>query len=458
MYDSLFLKSCLTETFCSARVWNQFQSIWSFDDAGCVMKKLFSSSLAWAFPCPNSPDRNSQALKERFNSGLITLCRLTTAVLLATVLLGFSQPARGQAVNATLLGTVNDSSGAPVANVKLTITELNTGISRSSQTNDSGNYVVPDLPPGTYRVIAELSGFKRASRAGIDVIVNTTQRVDLVLQPGDVSDTITVEAETPILQTERADTGRKIETILTENIPLGTNRNYQNLLNIVPGTTRAAFQHSQFFNASSSLQTEVNGQLRMGNNYQIEGIDDNERTGLLQIIVPPLEAIQTVDVSTSNYDAELGRASGAVTNVILKSGTNSYHGAAYEFARNSYFNARNFFDKSVGHLAYNYFGGNIGGPIKKNKLFFFADYLRVADHEANTNQISIPSMALRSGDLSGVKTLPACLPPAAVTACNIYNPFSGNPDGTGRQQVVSTSAPGVATVPGRNGTPVDAFN
>jgi hypothetical protein len=378
-------------------------------------------------------------------------------LLLGALLLAFSAAAAAQAVNATLLGTVTDSSGAPVANVKVLLTETNTGISHTSQTNESGNYVLPDLPPGTYSVTAELSGFKRASRVGIDVIVNTTQRVDLVLQPGNISETITVEAENAILQTERADTGRKLETVLTENLPLGTNRNYQNLLNIVPGTTRATFQHSQFFNASSSLQTEVNGQLRMGNNYQIEGIDDNERTGLLQIIVPPLEAIQTVDVSTSNYDAELGRASGAVTNVILKSGTNSYHGAAYEFARNSYLNARNFFDPSVGHLAYNYFGGNVGGPIKKNKLFFFADYLKVYDHEANTNQISIPSEALRSGDLTAVKSLPACQPPAPPTACNIYNPFSGNPNGTGRQQFVASSAPGIATVPGRSG-PVDAFN
>jgi hypothetical protein len=276
------------------------------------------------------------------------------------------------------------------------------------------------------------------------LIVNTTERIDLVLQPGNISETITVEAETPILQTERADTGRKLETILTENIPLGTNRNYQNLLNIVPGTTRATFQHSQFFNASSSLQTEVNGQLREGNNYQIEGIDDNERTGLLQILVPPIESIQTVDVSTSNYDAELGRASGAVTNVILKSGTNSFHGAAYEFAQNSYFNARNYFNPSVGHLAYNYVGGNIGGPIKKNKLFFFADYLKVYDHEANANTITIPTMAFRSGDLS-----------SSTTA--IYNPFSGNANGTGRQQFMATSAPGQAMVPGPNGM-VDAYN
>lgn len=366
-------------------------------------------------------------------------------MLLGTILFGFSAPVvMGQAVNATLLGTVTDSSGAAVANVKVTITETNTGISRTTRTNESGNYVLPDLPPGTYTVTAEQPGFKRASRAKIDVIVNTTQRVDLILEPGNVSETVTVEAEIPILQTERADTGRKLETVLTENVPLGTNRNFQNLLNIVPGTTRATFQHSQFFNASSSLQTEVNGQLREGNNYQIEGIDDNERTGLLQILIPPLEAIQTVDVSTSNFDAELGRASGAVVNVILKSGTNNYHGSVYEFARNSYFNARNYFDQSVGHLAYNYFGGNIGGPIKKNKVFFFADYLKVFDHEANANKINGPSAALRVGDLSASTT-------------TIYNPFTGNTDGTGRQPIVARSSPGVATVPGPNGM-VDAFN
>ena len=408
------------------------------------MKKLFRSPFGLTIGCLTSPATNPSAIAARKKRSPIALRHLCMFLLIGTLLLGSSAAVAGQAVNATLLGTVTDSSGAPVANAKVLLTETNTGIVHNSQTNESGNYVLPDLPPGTYSVTAQLSGFKRASKVGIDVIVNTTQRVDLVLQPGDVSETITVEAETAILQTERADTGRKLETVLTENLPLGTNRNYQNLLNIVPGTTRATFQHSQFFNASSSLQTEVNGQLRMGNNYQIEGIDNNERTGLLQILVPPLEAIQTVDVSTSNYDAELGRASGAVTNVILKSGTNSYHGAAYEFARNSYFNARNFFDKSVGHLAYNYFGGNIGGPIKKNKLFFFADYLKVYDHEANSNTTSVPVAPFRAGDLS-----------SSTTA--IYNPFSGNRDGTGRQQIVARSAPGVATVPGRNGA-VDAFN
>jgi hypothetical protein len=409
------------------------------------MKKLFGSSSVWTISWRASFAMNKQGPARGDERGRLKPWHLSVVLLLGTILLGFSAPIVGQAVNATLLGTVTDSSGAAVSGAKMTITETNTGISRTTQTNESGNYVLPDLPPGTYKVTAEQSGFKRESRAGIDLIVNTTERVDLVLQPGNITETITVEAETPILQTERADTGRKIEAVLTENVPLGTNRNFQNLLNIVPGTTRSTFQHSQFFNASNSLQTEVNGQLREGNNYQIEGIDDNERTGLLQILIPPLEAIQTVDVSTSNFDAELGRASGAVTNIILKSGTNSYHGAVYEFVKNSYFNARNFFDPSVGHLAYNYFGGNIGGPIKKNKLFFFADYLKIYDHEANTNLTTIPTLAFRTGDLSS-------------SATTVYNPFSGNPNGTGRQPFVATSSPGVATVAGPNGTVVDAFN
>lgn len=385
--------------------------------------------------------RSTVALQSARKFFFLSFC---ASLFLAVLLVLSSVPANGQAVDATLVGTVQDSTGAAVANAKVTVTETNTNISRTTQTNDSGNYVFPDLPPGTYKVTAELAGFKRATRANVDVVVNTTLRIDLDLQAGDITETVTVEADTAILQTERADTGRKLETILTENLPLGTNRNFQNLLNLVPGTTRASFQHSQFFNASSSLQTEVNGQLRQGNNYQIEGIDDNERTGLLQILIPPLEAIQTVDVSTSNFDAELGRASGAVTNVILKSGANNFHGGAYEFFRSDYLNARNFFDKSVGHLAYNYLGGNIGGPIMKDKLFFFADYLKVFDHEANTNTITIPTAAVRVGDLS-----------ASTTA--IYNPFSGNADGTGRQQIAATSAPGVSTVPGPNG-PVDAFN
>src|SRR2546430_1095330 len=183
---------------------------------------------------PREPRLENHRFQAITKCGHVKPWLLSLAIPLGTFLVVFSAlfsaPLMGQAVNATLLGSVTDSSGAAVANAKVTLAETNTGISHTSQTNDSGNYVFPDLPPGTYAITAEQSGFKRASRTGIDVIVNTTERVDLVLQPGNVTDTITVQAESPILQTERADTGRKLETVLTENMPLGTNRNFQTLL------------------------------------------------------------------------------------------------------------------------------------------------------------------------------------------------------------------------------------
>jgi hypothetical protein len=167
-----------------------------------------------------------------------------------------------QAVNATLLGTVTDVSGAVVANSKVTITEINTGISRTGETNSSGNYSFPDLPPGQYTVSVEMPGFKKETKTNIDLIVNSSTRVDLQLQPGNVSESIEVTAESATLQTDRTDTGRKMEVQLVEDAPLGNNRNFQSLLNLAPGTAPASFQHSQFFNASSSLQTQVNGQMR----------------------------------------------------------------------------------------------------------------------------------------------------------------------------------------------------
>src|ERR1022692_4219530 len=272
---------------------------------------------------------------------LRTICILSVLLLL-TAGFGYSQ-----SVNATLLGTVTDSSGAVVPNAKIVLTEVGTGVNRSGQSNESGNYTYPNLPPGQYSVTVEAAGFKKETRKDIVVQINTNTRVDLQLQPGVVTENIEV--------TDSAGTAQNIEMTTLANAPLvGSNRNFQSLLNLAPGVAPVAEQHSQFFNASSSLQTEVNGQMRQGNNFMIEGTDDNERTGLLQIYIPPIEAIQTVDVSLTNHDPEMGRASGAVVNVVLKSGTNEFHGAAYEFLQNSDLNARAFFNPSVGHLAYNY--------------------------------------------------------------------------------------------------------
>jgi len=389
------------------------------------MSTPFGMSSSWMITWRKS-HKNSELLP---SNRPLKLWRLSAALLFGILLVVFSGRVAGQAVNATLLGAVTDSSGAAVSGAKVMITETNTGISHTSQTNESGNYVFPDLPPGTYSITAELAGFKRASRVGIDVIVNTTERIDLVLQPGNVAETITVEADTPILQTERADTGRNLETRQVEDLPLTYNRNFQGLLNLVPGTTRGHREHSAFFNAQDSLRTEVNGQSGLANNLQFEGVDDNERTGLLQVYIPPIEAIQTVDVTTSNFDAELGRADGAVTNVILKTGTNEYHGAAYEINRISALAALPRFQTTTPKApsVYNYYGANVGGPIFKNKTFFFGDFLRINDHQGQFFQGTVAPLAFRNGDFTGT-TIP------------IFDPATGNPDGSGRKQISCSTA------------------
>ena len=151
-----------------------------------------------------------------------------------------------QAVNATLLGTITDTSGAVVANAKVTITETRTDVARSGQTNGSGNYTFADIAPGTYSVAVELSGFKKEVRQSVDVAINTSARVDIQLQPGDISQSIEVTATPPQLQTDRADTGSSLSSVAMANLPTSTNRNFQSLLNLVPGTTRSSFSIRNF--------------------------------------------------------------------------------------------------------------------------------------------------------------------------------------------------------------------
>ncbi|MBI3208491.1 MAG: TonB-dependent receptor [Candidatus Solibacter usitatus] len=364
------------------------------------------------------------------------------AIALCAASLCFSQ-----AVDGTLLGTITDASGAAVPNAKVQITETNTGIGRSGLSGQAGNYVFPNLVPGTYTVSVEQQGFRKAVRSNVIVLVNSTIRADLELQPGSVTEVVNIVASSELLQTDRSDTGRKIETRQIADLPLGFNRNFQNLLNLVPGTTRAFRPHSEFFNSQDSLSTQVNGQSRLSNNLQFEGVDNNHRTGLLQVLIPPVEALQTVDITTSNYEAELGRAGGAVTNIQLKSGTNEFHGSGYEFNRVSALAARSFFQSVKPITTYNYFGGTFGGPIRKNRTFFFGDILRITDYRGQGNRFQIPTADFRSGNFSGGPTI-------------IYDPNTGNPDGTARtpfagqqipdSRISSFSKKILALVPGTN--------
>lgn len=337
-----------------------------------------------------------------------------------------------QAVEGMLLGTVKDISGGVVPDAKVTITEMNTGVSRSGVTNESGNYVFPSLTPGLYAVTVEMTGFNKAVKEKVQVLVNTSIRADMELKPGAVSETVTVTSSIAMLQTDRADTGRKIEDTQLVAIPLGYNRNYQAVLNLVPSTTRAFAPHSEFFNSQTSLSSQVNGVMRQGNNVQFEGVDNNHRTGLLSVLIPPLEAIETVDVSTSNYEAELGRAGGAVTNVSLRSGTNNLHGAAYAFNKTSALSARETFAPTKPVTTYNYYGFNLGGPIRKNKTFIFGDYLGIKDRRGDAYQITVPTQEFRNGDFSSLLS----------SGVVIYNPLTGDPKtGSGRQPFANNKIP-----------------
>ena len=350
--------------------------------------------------------------------GLIMI--LFVAVALGHI--GSSHLAHGQAVNGTLLGTITDTNNAVVAGATVTVTDVNTNIMRSATTNESGNYVFANLPQGSYRIDAERAGFKKVADMGVEVQVNTTVRRDLQLEPGSVSEQVNVVAQEATLQTDRADTGRLIESKQVAELPLGFNRNFQVLIFTVPGSTRPSRPHSQFFNSQDSLESKVNGQSRLSNNVQIEGVDDNEKTGLLQVLIPAADAIESFSVTTSNFDAELGRAGGAVSTVTLKSGTNAIHGSAFGFGNNDNTQARDYFSGAKAPSHYRQVGATIGGPIIKNKLFYFGDYQYTTDALGVINRHTVPYTEWYNGDFRNAPT-------------KIYDPATGNSDGTGRQQI-----------------------
>src|SRR5262252_7539900 len=344
---------------------------------------------------------------------------LALGVSAVALVLALSSAASAQAVKGSLLGNVTDASGLALPGVNVTITEVNTNISYSTTTNESGFYNFSNLKDGTYKVVSELSGFKRVIRDGVEVPVNATVRVDMRLEIGAIEESVTVVGSSPLLQTDRADTSRIIEAVHLEEVPLGFNRNFQGMMVTVPGALRMQRPHSDFFNAQDSLSANVNGQSRLANNVQIEGIDDNHRTGLLTTLIPSAEAIETVNVTTSAYDAEFGRAGGAITNVTLRSGTNQYKGSVYAFGNNEKTSAAGYFSHSNPPTDYLESGFTLGGPIRHDRLFFFGDYRHITDHAGRTTRSIIPPLAFRTGDFSAAST-------------RVYDPATGSADGTGR--------------------------
>ena len=320
---------------------------------------------------------------------------------------------QAQTLKGTILGTVADASQSVIPGVVVNITETSTNFHRTETSNDTGFFAFANLDPGTYRIDVEHTGFRKLVRSGLVLDANTTVRADLELVPGDVNQVVDVTSESPVLQTDRADTGGTIGTQQLDTLPMLNNRNYQNTLVTLPGASAGYRSNSPFFNSQESLQVPINGLDRL-NNFMIEGLDNNiEEDNNLTAIVLPADAIAAVDVSTSAWDPELGRAGAAAVNVIMKSGTNGFHGSLFEYHSNSDLQARNVFASSVPHGVHNQFGGSAGGRILRDRLFYFADYQGSRDLVGQISTPTIPTLDMRAGNFTASPTV-------------IYDPQTGN--------------------------------
>jgi hypothetical protein len=327
---------------------------------------------------------------------------LVTAALWVAALLA-PVTAIAQSTTATILGTVTDSSDAVLPGVAVTIVNEGTNSQRTVTTDGTGGYEAPLLPPGAYRVEGELTGFKKIIRSGITLQVDQRARVDLVLDLGAVTETIEVRADAPLVQSESAGIGTVVDNAKIVELPLN-GRDFFQLSTLVTGTAPPA-EGSQ--NATQGGAVSVNGAREQSNNFLLDGIDNNS-LAINQIVIPPsVDAVQEFKVQSSTYGAEFGRSGGGQFNYVTRSGTNAIHWSAYEFMRNAALDAKNFFDRAdrdTPQYQRNQFGGTFGGPIRRDKLFFFGNYEGARIRQAFTRVATVPPTAWVNGDFSGLLT------------------------------------------------------
>jgi outer membrane receptor protein involved in Fe transport len=326
----------------------------------------------------------------------------------------------------SLTGNVTDSAGAAVPGATVSAVNTGTNVSRETTTNEEGIYQFSDLLPGVYKVTISGTGFTTSVSEGVNIEVNNVRRMDMPLQPGGVSDTITVNADTATaLQTDRADVNVTQSARQINDLPIAgsAGRNYQSLMQIVPGSVLAGEQNSAAGSPQRSISFNVNGVSRLQNNTKIDGSSITYPwLPTNTAYVPPAEAIQSVNIVTNAFDAEQGLAGGAAVNVIIKSGTNDFHGVGWVYHTNSRFAGRNHFQLSPQNPKdlLTQFGYAVGGPIIKNKLFFFTDFERTTRRNlSRDNRVSLPTAALRPDAQGNVH-----FPTAAEGGATIYDPAS----------------------------------
>jgi len=347
---------------------------------------------------------------------------MKSALLLGLLFL-LQLPCYSQAVSGTINGLVTDPSGAAVSGVKVTVTNTGTNVAVDASTNESGYYSVPQLIPGTYLVRIEAHGFKVFEKTGIALDIDSVIRVDAALEVGSLTQSVLVTSEAAVLQTEKADLGGVIRGSVLTEIPT-ISRNVSQLVEILPGALRSNSPAFIGENPGSDTNGFVNGKGSGDNYHQLDGIDNQETIQGVAMVNPNIDSLQEIKITTNSYDAEFGQVAGAVFEASTKSGTNAFHGTLFEYDQNNVFFARDPFTQSTSSVApwhWNEFGGSLGGPIKRDKIFFFADYQGLRSEQGSTIQLALPTAAMKQGDFSAVKNQYV-----------IYDPSTGDANGNGR--------------------------
>jgi hypothetical protein len=352
-------------------------------------------------------------------------------ILLALLLVvAMGVPCTAQVLYGSLTGIVRDAAGAVIPGASAKLRNVGTAQEFNTETNDVGSYTFLNLPAGTYELTISASGFRTLTQREMVITVNTVRREDLALEIGQVTERVTVEAGQATLQADKADVHTELGSADVINMPLPRYRNYQSLINLVPGATPGVYQNSIQAAPARALSTNVNGVNRNNNSTRIDGA--------LSVFlwlphhtayIPPAETIEAVNVATNNFDAEQGLAGGAAITVITKSGTNEFHGSAWAFNDTAALQAKNFFNtaakpKNINNID----GGTIGGPIVKNKLFFFFGWEGVHERQGATNQFTVPTADQRAGNFSAYNAV-------------IYDPTTGAATGAGRTPFPQNTVP-----------------
>jgi hypothetical protein len=363
-------------------------------------------------------------------------------LLLLLIFIGFVPVAFGQVLQGTLTGEVTDPSGAIVPNADVKAVNADTGFSRQTTTNADGLYIFNDLQPGTYTLTISASGFGTFDQKGTPVSANSVVRANAQLTVGSLHQEVSVSAEAVTLQTDKADTNYNISEEQLTQLPTtsSTGRNFQSLYKLVPGSTPPSEQNSQAANPQRAQAVHVNGVSGTANATRIDGaVDQYPYLPLNVAYVPPQDAIGNVNVVTASFNAEQGSAGGAAINVTIKSGTNQLHGSAFEYNTITQYNARGYFQTPavlarLPKYIFNQYGLSVGGPILKNKLFFFSDWESTHISNAISGFASVPTEAMRGGNFSG-------LTDSKGNPVTIYDPATGTATGAGKSQFQNNAIP-----------------